>query len=98
MTEQSGVRTPEQESSGILGLNEKLGIGRLGKKKAPKKRPQMGFGNMPDLAGITMADRKANHSGMPGGKETDESASPLDRAKNRVARSFKGGSKKGIFG
>lgn len=78
----------EEMKEGILGLNLKLGLGKTTKKKSPK--PQMlGYGALPQLPELAMQQKRAAEAGP-----VDETAT--DKAKNRVARSYSGGSK-GIF-
>lgn len=88
--ESNGVQNSQQQSRGIMGMSEKLGLGKATVKKQPKKKPeQLGYGNVPDLAHMKLAEmQQGGMSGM---------GSPVDQIQNKVARSSPGKNKRQIF-
>ncbi len=93
MAEQSPVDPP---ASGILGMNDKLGILKKPIKKVPFRRP--GFGTvppLPQLPDIALQQRKSNNEIAPGGADNPITGpgSPIDKMKNKVARGRLGGRK-----
>lgn len=80
-----------EQKEGILGLNVKLGLGKVTKKKSPKPPTMLGYGNMPQLPEIAMKNMREEQSNPGDGNPLTE------KVKNRMARSYPGGSKKEIY-
>lgn len=84
----SGVDTPDEQAEGVLGLNQKLGLGK-GTKKKISKPPMLGYMNLPQLPNMVMEQRKREEELPP----QDLKGSPMDVMRNKFARSFLGGKK-----
>ena len=91
--------TSEPQHSGIMGMNEKLGFFKKTRKVAPKVAPQpLGFSaSLPSMPDVSLRQRSIDNSFGPGVNSVQGSGGPVDKAKNRVARSFSGGNKQEIF-